>query len=138
MNRAHLAYAMLKEKGTVRMGDIPEAGTLNRYTARNSFAEAKTLAAADGCEIVHAYGKGWAENSYTLRPLPVESEGPTIRAACLKCGNVFEARQRDVKAGNGRYCSRRCSGSQKGKGRSLAAGLPSLAPSQEGVQVALL
>lgn len=138
MNRAQAAYAMLKEKGTVRMGDVPREGPLNFYIFRNAVSEAKSLAAADGFVITHAYGKTWQDNSYTLQAIPKESEGQTIKAACLKCGNVFEARLRDVKAGNGRYCTRRCAGASKGKSRSLAAASASLARHMEGVQVALL
>jgi len=138
MNRAQAAYAMLKEKGTVRMGDLPREGVLNVYTGRNAFAESKPLAAADGYVIIHSYGKTWQDNSYTLQALSKEPEGQTIKAACLKCGNVFEARLRDVKAGNGRYCTRRCAGASKGKSRSLAAASASLARPMEGVQVALL
>lgn len=69
MNRAQLAYTMLKEKGTVRMGDIPQGGPLNRYLARNAFAEAKALAAADGYVITHTNGKTFLENAYTLQAL---------------------------------------------------------------------
>ena len=135
MNRAQAAYAMLKEKGTVRMGDLPREGLMNAYTGRNSFSEAKALAAADGYVIVHAYGKTWQDNSYTLQSLPKESEGETIKAACHKCGNVFEARQRDVKAGFGRFCSRRCAGTTGGKPRHKNG---SLAPIPDGLQQALL
>jgi len=141
MNRAQAAYAMLKEKGTVRMGDLPREGLMNAYTGRNSFSEAKPLAAADGFVIVHAYGKTWQDNSYTLQAIPAESEGPTIKAACHKCGNVFEARQRDVKAGNGRYCSRRCAGAYRSKKTAKGqprANLQSLAPIPDGLQQALL
>lgn len=135
MNRAQAAYTMLKERGTVRMGDLPPAGTLNSYTGRNAFAEAKALAAADGYVITHAYGKDWKENSYTLQTLPTESEGQTIKAACHKCGNVFEARRDNVKAGHGRFCSRKCAGAIGGKRRAELAGL---ARAQIGVQAALL
>lgn len=135
MNRAQAAYQMLKEKRTVRMGDLPREGTLNSYTGRNAFAEAKALAAADGLVITHAYGKTWQDNSYTLQAISKEPEGQTIKAACHKCGNVFEARLSSVKAGFGRFCSRRCAGGRGGKRR---AELASLARAQIGVQVALL
>ena len=138
MNRAQMAYALMKEKGTVRMGDLPQGGTLNVYTGRNAFAEAKSLAAADGFAIIHSYGKTWLDNSYTLQKLPQESDGSNIRVVCLKCGNPFDARVRDVKAGNGRYCTRRCAGASKGKSRSLAVDEPSLAPSEGVAQMALL
>ena len=135
MNRAQIAYAMLKERVTVRMGDVPREGSLNFYTYRNAIAEAKALAAADGYVIVHAYGKTWQDNSYTLQALPKESEGQTIKVACHKCGNVFEARQMDVKAGSGRFCSRRCAGTTGGKPRHKNG---SLAPIPDGAQGALL
>ena len=135
MNRAQAAYAMLKEKGTVRMGDVPREGPLNFYIFRNAVSEAKSLAAADGFVITHSYGKTWQDNSYTLQALPKESEGQTLKAACHKCGNVFEARLSNVKAGFGRFCSRRCAGGRGGKRR---AELASLARAQIGVQVALL
>lgn len=138
MNRAQAAYAMLKEKGTVRMGDLPQGGTLNVYTGRNAFAEAKALAAADGYVITHSYGKAWQDNSYTLQKVEPEVDGSTTWVVCHKCGTKFPARTRDIKAGNGRYCTRRCAGASKGKSRSLAAGSASLAPCLEGVQVALL
>lgn len=138
MNRAQIAYQMLKEKGTVRMGDLPQGGTLNVYTGRNSFAEAKALAAADGYVITHAYGKDWKDNSYTLQKLPQGTDGSTIRVSCLKCGNPFDARARDIKAGKGRFCSRRCSGSYKSKSASLAGKEASLAPCEGVAQMALL
>lgn len=125
MNRAQLAYQMLKEKGTVRMGDLPDGGTLNKYTGRNAFAEAKVMAAADGCEIVHAYGKDWKDNSYTLRPVHQSDDTSKVRMVCLICGTPFDARARDVKRGFGRYCTLSCAGASKGKPRgefvSLAA-----------------
>lgn len=135
MNRSELAYALLKEKGTVRMGDLPRSGTLNSYTGRNAFAEAKPLAAADGFEIIHAYGDSWEGNSYTLRELPKESDNAVLRVACHKCGHVFEARKRDVKAGQGRFCSRRCSGAVGGK-RRVAKLKARAVP--DGVQLAIL
>lgn len=138
MNRAQLAYQMLKERGTVRMGDIPQGGPLNRYLARNAFAEAKALAATDGFAITHTNGKTFLENAYTLQKVEAEPEGGVIKAVCHKCGNVFEARARDVKAGNGRYCTRRCAGASKGKPKSLAGKEAGLAPIPDGVQVALL
>jgi hypothetical protein len=135
MNRAQLAYQMLKEKGTVRMGDLPREGVLNFYTERNAFAEAKAMAAADGCEIVHAYGKGWQENSYTLRRIEQDEDTSTMRVACLKCGNVFEARARDIKRGFGRACSRKCAGALKSEPR---ANVDSLAAPENAAQGALL
>lgn len=135
MNRAQMAYQMLKERGTVRMGDLPQGGTLNVYTGRNSFAEAKALAAADGYVITHSYGKDWKDNSYTLQAIPTESEGKTIKAACHKCGEVFEARMDNVKAGKGRYCSRKCAGAIGGKRRVKIGSLGGI---QIGVQAALL
>ena len=138
MNRAQMAYQMLKERGTVRMGDLPPAGTLNSYTGRNAFAEAKVLAAADGFVIVHSYGKTWQDNSYTLQKVEPEVDGSTTWVVCHKCGTKFPARTRDIKAGNGRYCTRRCAGASNGKSRSLAGKEDSLARPMEGVQVALL
>lgn len=138
MNRAQIAYAMLKERGTVRMGDLPREGTLNSYTGRNAFAEAKALAAADGYVIVHACGKTWQDNSYTLQEVEPEVDGSTTWVVCHKCGTKFPARTRDIKAGHGRYCTRRCAGASKGKRGSLAEKSASLAPCPEGVQVALL
>ena len=135
MNRAELAYALLKEKGTVRMGDLPRAGTLNSYTGRNAFSEAKPMAAADGCEIRHEYGETWEDNRYTLVALPKESDNAVLKVACHKCGAVFEARKMDVNAGQGRFCSRRCSGSIGGKRRSASA-KPRAIP--DGVQLAIL
>lgn len=135
MNRAQLAYQMLKEKGTVRMGDIPQGGPLNRYLARNAFAEAKALAAADGFAITHTNGKTFLENAYTLQKVEAEPEGGVIKAVCHKCGNVFEARMDNVKAGKGRYCSRKCAGAIGGKRR---VEIGSLGGVQIGVQVALL
>ena len=138
MNRAQAAYAMLKERGTVRMGDLPPAGTLNSYTGRNAFAEAKSLAAADGFVITHSYGKTWQDNSYTIQKVEPEVDGSTTWVVCHKCGTKFPARTRDIKAGNGRYCTRRCAGASNGKSRSLAGKEDSLARPMEGVQVALL
>lgn len=135
MNRAQLAYQMLKEKGTVRMGDLPDGGTLNKYTGRNAFAEAKVMAAADGCEIVHAYGKDWKENSYTLRRIEQAEDTSTVRAACLKCGSPFDARARDIKRGFGRYCTLSCAGASKGKPRGKVV---SLAAPEIAAQGALL
>ncbi len=135
MNRAELAYALLKEKGTVRMGDLPRAGTLNSYTGRNAFSEAKPMAAADGCEIRHEYGETWEDNRYTLAALPKESDNAVLKVACHKCGDVFEARKRDVNAGQGRFCSRRCSGAVGGK-RRVSNAKASHAP--QGAQIALL
>ena len=141
MNRAQAAYQMLKERGTVRMGDVPREGSLNFYTYRNAIAEAKALAAADGYVIVHAYGKTWKDNSYTLRRIPPATDNETVRAACHKCGNVFDARRRDVNEGNGRFCSRKCAGGYRAKkpaGGQPRANLPSLAPTPDGLQQALL
>lgn len=135
MNRAELAYALLKEKGTVRMGDLPRAGTLNSYTGRNAFSEAKPMAAADGCEIRHEYGDTWEDNRYTLISLPKESDTSVLKVACHKCGAVFEARKRDVNAGQGRFCSRRCSGAVGGKRRAEKA-KPRAVP--DGAQLAIL
>ena len=138
MNRAQAAYAMLKEKGTVRMGDVPREGSLNFYTYRNAIAEAKAIAAADGYVIVHAYGKTWQDNSYTLQKVEPEVDGSTTWVVCHKCGTKLQARTRDIKAGYGRYCTRRCAGASKGKRGSLAEKSASLAPIPDGAQVALL
>lgn len=135
MNRAALAYAMLKEKGTVRMGDLPRSGSLNAYSGRNAFSEAKVLAAQDGCTIRHEFGKTWEDNRYTLEALPKESDDAFLRVACLNCGHVFEARKRDVNAGQGRFCSRRCSGANGGK-RRVENLKPRAVP--DGVQLAIL
>ena len=48
----------------------------------------ETIAAGDGFEIVHAFGKTWEDNSYTLRRIPPATDNETVRAACHKCGNV--------------------------------------------------
>jgi len=66
MNRAQIAYSLLKERGEVRMGDLPQGGKLNSYTGRNAFAEAKKMALADGFKIIHSFGSEWRENKYTL------------------------------------------------------------------------
>lgn len=113
MNRAQLAYQMLKENGTVRMGDLPREGVLNGYTGRNAFAEAKSLAAADGFIITHSYGKDWKDNSYTLQEVEPEVTGELTTTICQKCGQVFAARSRDLRKGLGKYCSRSCSGSTR-------------------------
>lgn len=113
MNRAIAAYQMLKERGTVRMGDLPREGTLNSYTGRNAFAEAKALAAADGYIIVHSNGKTWKDNSYTLQKVEPEVIGELTTTICKKCGQVFYARSRDLRKGLGKYCSRSCSGSTR-------------------------
>jgi hypothetical protein len=102
------------------------------------FDLAKAIAAADGYVIVHAYGKTWQDNSYTLQKVEPEVDGSTTWVVCHKCGTKFPARTRDIKAGHGRYCTRRCAGASKGKSNSLAGKETSLAPCLEGVQVALL
>jgi hypothetical protein len=66
MNRAERAFALLKQRGTIRMGDVAKIDQSEVYCFRNAISEAKKLAAAEGKIISHSYGKEWRDNSYTL------------------------------------------------------------------------
>ena len=135
MTQIELINKCFTEKGRITNADFAEH--FQHFTGRNRVTEAATKKywAAKGFTIQHFFGKTWKDNGWEIVAIPKEPEGQTIKAACHKCGNVFEARLSNVKAGFGRFCSRRCAGGRGGKRR---AELASLARAQIGVQVALL
>lgn len=138
MTQSERIFAVIESKGWISNTDLKEMGLL--HVGRNRLTEEKGRIHFGklGKLVFFVQGKDFLSNRWELRDIPKEPEGQTIKAACLKCGNVFEARLRDVKAGNGRYCTRRCAGASKGKSRSLAVDEPSLAPSEGVAQMALL
>jgi len=135
MTQSERIFSVIERKGWISNADFQEMGLLhvgrNRLTeekGRNHFGNMRKF-------VFFVQGKDFLSNRWELRAIPTESEGKTIRVACHKCGHVFEARKRDVKAGQGRFCSRRCSGAIGGK-RRVSNLKPRAVP--DGVQLAIL
>jgi hypothetical protein len=135
MTQSDRIFAVIESKGWISNADFQEMGLV--HIGRNRLTEEKGRAhfGKIGKFVFFVKGKDFLSNRWELRDIPKDSEGQTIKAACHKCGNVFEARLSNVKAGFGRFCSRRCASSIGGKRRGELA---SLARAQIGVQAALL
>jgi hypothetical protein len=122
--RDQIAEELLRKYGTVTKGMVADLyGRDVVYTFRNGVSECRAKFAAEGFTIKHKGAKDWRDGSYSL----VKCETPVppgyVNIICKACGGPGFARERDIRAGNGLCCGRRCSarlGKQMAGGASLA------------------
>ncbi len=135
MTQRDRIFAVIESKGWISNRDFAEMGLL--HIGRNRLTEESARVYFGGNKKYVAFVKGetFMDNKWELRDIVQEESTATVKVSCLKCGHVFDARARDVKAGHGRYCSRSCSGASRGQPR---AGELSLARPAEAAQMALL
>lgn len=128
-------FAVIEAKGWISNRDFAGMGLL--HIGRNRLTEESARVYFGGNKKYVAFVKGetFMDNKWELRDIVQEESTATVKVSCLKCGFVFDARARDVKEGNGRYCSRSCSGASRGQRRAES---PSLARPEEAAQMALL
>lgn len=135
MTQRDRIFAVIEAKGWISNRDFAGMGLL--HIGRNRLTEESARVYFGGNKKYVAFVKGetFMDNKWELRDIVQEESTATVKVSCLKCGHVFDARARDVKAGHGRYCSRSCLGASRGQPR---AGELSLARPGEAAQMALL
>ena len=91
MTQSERIFAVIESKGWISNADFQEMGLL--HIGRNRLTEEKgrVYFGKLGKMVLFVQGKDFLSNRWELRDIPKEPEGQTIKAACHKCGNVFEA-----------------------------------------------
>lgn len=136
MSQRERIFAVLESKGWISNEDFDRMGLTHIGRNRITDEDARVYFGAKGKLVRFSKGRTFLENKWELIDIKNEAEDTsTMRVACLKCGNVFEARVRDIKRGFGRACSRKCAGALKGQPR---ANVDSLAAPEIAAQGSLL
>lgn len=137
MTQRERIFSVINSKGWISNADLVDMNLTHAGRNRLTDETARLHFGEKGKYVAFVRGNSWLLNKWELRNLNTGDSNSfsLLKVICHKCGAVFEARKRDVNAGQGRFCSRKCSGAVGGKRRAEKA-KPRAVP--DGAQLAIL